>query len=306
MEADEAMKKLSVVTVTYNEGQVLKRYAQSLKKALAEIPSETWIVDNASNSETKEVLRGLKGFKVILNKENEGFGRANNEALRKVQSDYVLILNPDTEIPPNTIKEMLQYMDDHPEVGLLTCRVELADGSLDRACRRGFPTPWRSICRMLYLDRVFPKTKLFGGYNLTYLPEDKIVEIDSVAGAFMLTRKKVLDQVGLFDEKFFMYGEDIDLCYRIKKQGWKIIYHPGEKIFHHKGISSGIKGHTAKISAATKEHRARMIKHFHEAMHIFYNKHYKNSYPIWLNKLVMIGINIKMYAALERLRLFGY
>lgn len=300
------MKKLAVITVTHNEGHILKRYARSLKKALVGVPSETWIVDNDSNNETKDIIRGLKGFKIILNKKNLGFGRANNKAIRKAQSEYILILNPDTETPPSTIKKMIRYLDSHPKVGLLTCRVELFDGQLDRACRRGFPTPWRSICRMLYLDRLFPKTKVFGGYNLTYLPEDKISEIDSAVGAFMLVRSQTLEEIGLFDEAFFMYGEDIDLCYRIKERGWGIVYNPTAKILHYKGLSSGIKSHSAKLSSSSRHHRARMIRYFHDAMHIFYNKHYKNKYPDWLNKLIMAGINFKMQVALVRLKLFGY
>lgn len=300
------MTKLAVVTVTHNEGETLKKYARSLKEALKGINSEAWIVDNASNDETTQVIKGLTGFKFIFNKKNQGFGRANNKAIRKTRAEYVLILNPDTETPKNTIRKMLDYMDRHPEVGLLTCRVELFNGELDRACRRGFPTPWRSICRMLYLDRVFPKTKLFGGYNLTYLPEDKISEIDSAVGAFMLIRNKALKEAGIFDETFFMYGEDIDICYRIKKKGWKIIYNPTAKILHHKGMSSGIKAHSARMSSASQAHRARMIRHFHEAMHIFYDKHYKKVYPAWLTKIIMIGINLKMYAALMRLRQRGF
>lgn len=300
------MNNLAVITVTYNEGTALKRYASSLKAALKGISNETWIVDNASNDETRRIIKSLVGFNVIFNKKNQGFGRANNKAIRKTKSKYVLILNPDTETPKITIKKMLDYMDRHLDVGLLTCRVELFNGELDRACRRGFPTPWRSICRMLYLDRVFPKTRLFGGYNLTYLPEDKINEIDSAVGAFMLIRNQALKDVGIFDETFFMYGEDIDLCYRIKKKGWRIIYNPTARIYHHKGMSSGIKSHSSKMSTASQAHRAKMIRHFHEAMHIFYNKHYRKLYPSWLTKIVMAGINLKMYAALARLKLRGY
>ncbi len=300
------MNKLTVVTVTYNSAAQIKRYANSLRVALTGIASEIWIIDNASKDKTAIELKKHPFLKTILSAQNLGFGKANNLVLRKTKSDYFLLLNPDTVTPKNTIKKMISYLETNTDVGLVTCRVEKADGTLDLACRRGFPTPWRSITRMLYLDRVLPSTKLFGSYNLTYLPEEKINDIDSAVGAFMMIRGQALKEAGLFDEKFFMYGEDIDLCYRIKKKGWRIVYNPTAKILHLKGVSTGIKDHSAKISKASKEHRAKMIYHFHEAMHIFYNKHYKKSYPAWLTKLVMAGINLKMYAALTRLKLRGY
>lgn len=300
------MNKIDVVTVTYNSSNQVKTYAKSLKQALIGLKSQVWVVDNNSQDDTLRELHKNSFIKVIANRKNLGYGKANNQALRKLNSEYILLLNPDTETPKNTIHTMIKYMDQHENVGLITCRVEMAEGQLDRACRRGFPTPWRSICRMGYLDRLFPNSKIFGGYNLTYLPEDKVAEIDSAVGAFMLIRSKVLQEVGLFDEKFFMYGEDIDLCYRIKQKGWNIVYNPSAKIIHLKGVSSGIKAHSTQISLATQKQRAKMIYHFHEAMHIFYNKHYKNIYPAWLTKLVMAGINLKMYAALTRLKLRGY
>jgi GT2 family glycosyltransferase len=300
------MKKIAVVTVTYNSQHQIDRYSNSLSTALDGLDGEVWVIDNASKDGTKEELDKIKFIKKIYNSKNKGFGRANNQALQKIKSEYVLILNPDTVIPKNTLQYLLKYADKKKEVGLLTCRVELEDGTLDRACRRGFPTPWRSVCRMTYLDRIFPESKIFGGYNLTYLPENDIAEIDSAVGAFMLIKKKVLDTVGFFDEDFFMYGEDIDLCYRIKQAGWKIIYNPKVRVLHYKGVSSGIKSHSAKISTTDIRHRARMIRHFHLSMHIFYNKHYKNKYPTSLNKLIMGGINLKMWAALLRLHLLGY
>lgn len=300
------MNRIDVVTVAYNSSYQISEYARSLQQALIGLKSQVWVVDNNSQDDTLLELMKYQFIKVIANRKNVGYGKASNQALRKLRSKYVLLLNPDTKTPKSTIRKMLEYMDQHKNVGLITCRVEMSNGKIDRACRRGFPTPWRSICRMLYLDRIFPNIKLFGGYNLTYLPEDIISEIDSAVGAFMLIRGKALQEVGLFDEKFFMYGEDIDLCYRIKNKGWKIIYNPSAKIIHLKGASSGIKDHTARLSQATKKHRAKMIYHFHEAMHIFYNKHYKKLYPSWLTKIVMAGINLKMYAALVRLKLRGY
>lgn len=300
------MNKLSVVIVTYNNEDHIEKNIKSLKKALAGIKSKIFVIDNNSSDKTPAIIKTLDGIEVLINKFNRGFGRANNQALKKIKSEYALLLNPDTVTPKNTIAKLLEYMDNHQDVGLVTCRVEFPSGLLDRACRRGYPTPWRSICRLTYLDRFFPHSKTFGGYNLTYLPEDKITEIDSSTGAFMLIRKKALDQAGIFDEAFFMYGEDIDLCYRIKHAGWKIIYNPTAKAIHYKGVSSGISGNNTKLSKASKEHRALMIYHFHNAMHIFYHKHYEDLYPSWLTKLVMASINLKMYAALLRLKIRGY
>lgn len=277
---------LSIVIVNYNTKTLLK---QCLKSVFAskEIPIKVYVVDNASTDGSIDLVK--KDFPqatLINNKENLGFSKANNQALRLVDSKYVLLLNSDTVVLPETFKVMVDFMENHQKVGVSTCRVELPNGKLDRACRRSFPTPARSLWHMLFLSKVFPKNSLFAQYNLTFLPEHKTYEIDCPMGAFFLVRKEAIDRVGFLDEDFFMYGEDIDWAYRFKKDGWKIMYHPATKIIHYKKASWGSKRNPV------------LVKEFHRAMHIFYHKHYSLIYPTWQTKLVMVGINFKCWGAL--------
>ena len=178
------------------------------------------------------------------------------------------------------------------------CRVELMDGTLDKACRRSFPTPWVALSHYSFLDRLFPRSPFFSRYNVTYLPEEQTFEVDALVGAFMLVRKEAMDEVGLFDEDYFMYGEDIDWCYRFKKFGWKIVYHPVQKIVHHKGASSGLKKHSSTMSLDALHSRKRTLAAFYSSMSIFYRKHYTHSYPLLVHCLVIGGIRIKYVQSL--------
>ena len=201
-----------------------------------------------------------------------GYAYANNLGLRAVGYEggaspdalprYALLLNPDTVLPPDALANTVAFMDAHPDVGILGPRLVREDGSLDRACRRSFPTPAVSFYRFSGLGRLFPKSPRFGRYNLTYLDEHVQADVDSVVGAFMLMRGEALEQAGLLDETFFMYGEDIDLCYRIKKRGWRVVYYPQVTVLHIKG-------------AASRKASARAIMAFYDAMKIFHDKHYR-------------------------------
>ena len=168
-----------------------------------------------------------------------GFAQTGDEKLSESTPRYALLLNPDTLLPPSALQEMLNFMEAHPEAGVAGPRLVLADGSLDLACRRSFPSPDVSFYRLVGLSKLFPRSRRFGRYNLTYLDADEAAEVDSVVGAFMLVRAEALKQVGLLDESFFMYGEDSEWCYRIRKAGWPILYFPGAKIVHYGGASSG-------------------------------------------------------------------
>lgn len=293
-------QSVSVVIVSYNNQEILFPCLESLRltKGL-----KIYVVDNISS---KEFLSKLKKkfpeIELMHNDENVGFSRANNQALRLVKTPYTLVLNSDTTMPLETIPAMVDYMEKHPKVGMAGCRVELFNGKLDKACRRSFPTPWVSFTRYAYLDKIFPKSKLFASYNMTYLPEDETYEVDSLVGAFMMVRTKAMQQVGYFDEDYFMYGEDIDWCYRFWQKGWKIMYHPSVKVIHYKGASSGLKKHSAKMSPDALAGRVRTLDAFYNSMRIFYSKHYLHKYPRLLSWLVLFGVSVKHRLALLKLR----
>ena len=299
----DANKVVSVVIVSYNNQEVIYDCLKSLDNQLN---LKIYVVDNFSKQPFLETLKKkFPKINLIHNDENLGFSKANNQALRLVDTPYVLVLNSDTTVPPETIPAMVDYLEKHTKVGMVGCRVELVDGSLDKACRRSFPTPWVAFTRYSYLGKLFPKSKLFGQYNMTYMPEDETYEVDSLVGAFMLIRKKAMDEVGLFDEDYFMYGEDIDWCYRFWQKGWKIVYHPVVKIMHYKGVSSGLQKHSNKMTRAGLAGRRRTLDAFYNAMKIFYSKHYDKQYPRLLTEFVMLGVGLKHKLAALSLSL-GY
>ena len=225
------------------------------------------------------------------NESNEGFARANNRALARTAGRYVLLLNPDTRLREHTLSEMVELMDANPEVGLAGIKLVRQDGQMDRACRRGFPTPWNSLVRFLNLDRLFPNSRLFGGYNLTWRDPDGEYEVDAIVGAFMFFRREVLEEVGVLDESFFMFGEDLDWCYRVRRSDWKILYVGSKQVLHVKG-------------ASTRQNPRDMNAHFHRAMLIFHRKHLEERYPFFVNWIVScaIGARWALKAALLRIR----
>ncbi|MBI4036743.1 glycosyltransferase family 2 protein [Candidatus Daviesbacteria bacterium] len=289
-----SVEKLSISIVNYNAGEHILNCLNSLEHSTGGIELDIWIVDNNSEDESVEKIRKhFPGVHITSNKENVGFGKAHNQNLRKIKTELILILNPDTVVLPGTIDFMVQFMKNNMEVGAATCRIEKSNGSLDEASHRGFPTPWASF---LYY---FLKNDSL--YHLTKKDMNKAHEVDAISGAFFLTRKKVLDEVGLFDEDFFLYAEDIDLCFRIKQAGFKIMYIPDVKAVHLKGISSGIKSATFRISAATSESRSRAFNSFYSTMLLFYKKHLEQSYPFFINWLVYAGIRLKWWLAKRKL-----
>lgn len=191
--------------------------------------------------------------------------------------DYVLFLNPDTVLPANALAETVRFLVEHHEAGVVGPKVVKLDGSLDLACRRSFPTPSSSFFKLTGLSKLLPKSKLVARYNLTYLGDNETAEVDSVMGAYMLVRSRALEQAGLFDERFFMYGEDLDLAFRIKERGWKVFYYPAIEVLHHKG-------------AASRKQSDRSIREFYRAMHVFYHKHYAESRPGMVNAVITLGI----------------
>ncbi|MGB1253461.1 MAG: glycosyltransferase family 2 protein [Candidatus Promineifilaceae bacterium] len=277
---------LAVVIVNYNVEKLLRRCLQSVFCSVGDFRMEVCVVDNNSpDSSVEMVKREFPQARLIANSDNPGYSAANNQGLRllgvfdKIPPRYSLLLNPDTEVMPTTFVDAIAYMDAEPKVGVLGPKLLLPNGELDLACRRSFPTPEVSFYRMLGLSKLFPNTERFGRYNLTYKDIDELIEVDSVVGAFMLVRTSAIQQAGLLDEQFWMYGEDIDWAKRIKDNGWLVIYNPNIVTLHVKRASS-------------RQSKKAQIE-FYRAMLIFYYKHYQASTPTWLHWLIMAGIGFK-------------
>lgn len=287
--------KLSIIIVNYNTYSLTRQTIESVILKKHNFTYEIILVDNASvdgsiealeDTFKEEVEKGL--IHIVKNLANLGFAKANNIGMRMAQGEYILLLNSDTEVEGDCLEECLKQMEQEPRLGALGCKVMLSSGTLDHACKRGFPTPKASLYYFLKWDKKNPKK--YGQYAALHLGEDEVGEVDVITGAFMLMPKKVLDEVGLLDEDFFMYGEDIDLCFRIKEAGYGILYYPKERIIHYKGGSS-------------KRRRHKVIFDFHEAMWIFYKKHYIKRYNILVTALVGVGIWSKCLLELGKNRL---
>lgn len=256
---------ISIVIVNYNVKDLLFNCLKSIQDASKKLNVQTIVVDNNSIDKSVEYLTPLfPDVEFIANKENVGFSKANNQGFEISTGKYVLILNPDTVLNEETLNVMYDYMEKHPETGMSGCKVLNPDGSFQLSCRRGFPTPWNSFSKLFGLQSLFPKVKLFSGYNLTFKSIDDTYEVDALIGAFMFARKNVLDEIGGFDEQFFMYGEDLDLCYKVKEAGWKIDYVHTTTIIHYKGES-------------TRRSSIKEVKHFYESMEIYAKKHFSFS-----------------------------
>ena len=289
-------KDLSIIIVSYNTKDLTLQCIAKLQNALSKgsLLGEIIIVDNSSHDGSAERLKEMsngKDIKVILNTENTGFGKPNNQGLTQAEGRYILYLNSDVFVPEKPFLDALvNQMDESPLQGALTVRVNLASGAIDPASHRGFPTLWRSICYYVGLEKrtanIPVLNRLFGGYHLTYLPLTTKHEIDTPTGAFFLARKDILDTLGGFDEEFFMYGEDIDLAFRIKRLGYTIVYDPTYTVLHLKNQSGIKRKNDIGIQKKTRNY-------FYESMAIFYKKHYEKSYPRWISALVYAAINQK-------------
>lgn len=279
--------KLTIVIVNYNVKFYLEQCLISLRRALAGISAEVYVVDNHSKDHSVEYLsEHFPEIHIIDSPHNLGFARANNLAIGKSEAEYVLLLNPDTVVGEQTIKEAVLFMDEHPDAGALGVRMLDANGRSAKESRRGMPTPMVSFYKMVGLCARFPKHPKLGHYYMGDLPWDKSARIEVVSGAFCMLRKKALDEVGYLDEDFFMYGEDIDLSYRVLKGGYHNYYLPS-LILHYKGES-------------TQKSSFRYVHVFYEAMLIFLKKHYSG-----LSILFTIPIKAAIYgkATLALLRM---
>jgi N-acetylglucosaminyl-diphospho-decaprenol L-rhamnosyltransferase len=280
---------LAVVIVNYNVRDLLRRCLKSVFASQGEFTLIVCVVDNASTDDSVDMVQNnFPQVRLIANKQNVGYPVANNQGLRRLgvgsgpteeKPRYCLLLNPDTEVPPDAFMKMIAYLEQNSKVGVVGPKLVMPDGKLDLACRRSFPAPDIAIYRMLGLSRLFPRSRRFSRYNMTYLDEDELAEVDSVVGAFMMVRTEVIDQVGLLDERFWMYGEDLDWAKRIKDAGWHVMYNPEVTVLH--------------VKRASSKQNKRAEVEFYRAMLIFYYKHYQSQTPRLLHWTILLGLALK-------------
>lgn len=275
--------KLSVIIVNYNVKYFLEQCLYSVYKAAQNLDYETEIivVDNNSVDGSVEMLNTkFHKVKLIVNKQNKGFAKANNQAIKISKSEYILLLNPDTVVEDTTFKKVIAFMDSHPEAGALGVKMLDGKGKFLPESKRGLPTPSVALYKISGLSKIFPRSKIFGKYHLGFLDKNEINEVEILSGAFMLIRKKALDKTGLLDESFFMYGEDIDISYRLIKQGYKNYYFPKTRIIHYKGES-------------TKKSSINYVMVFYNAMIIFAKKHFSHKNANLFSSLIKTAIYLR-------------
>ncbi len=278
--------KLSVIIVNYNVEQFLEQCLNSAVKALEQCSGEIWVVDNNSIDGSVDMVREkFPQVHLIANKDNLGFSKANNQAMRKANGEYVLLLNPDTVVEEDTFRKVVDFMDEHPKAGGLGVKMLDGKGNFLPESKRGLPTPSVAFSKIFGLSRLFPKSKKFGKYHLGYLDKDEIHKVEILSGAFMMMRKTVLDEIGLLDEAFFMYGEDIDLSYRIIKGGYDNYYFPKTRIIHYKGES-------------TKKSSVNYVFVFYNAMVIFAKKHFSQKNARLFSALINLAIYFRASMAI--------
>lgn len=283
---------LSIIIVPYKCKDQLDITLAAVYASKTSYTYEVFIIDNDSRDGTVEMVRQkylsrpeLAAKTTLLENTNEGFGRANNRGLKLAKGDYILLLNPDTKVAPENFQVMLDFVKTRPDVGIATCKLIKANGELDWACRRSEPNPAVSFYRLFGLQKLFPKSERFGAYNLTNKPIDQETEVDACTGAYMLIPREAYEKVGGFDEAFFMYGEDLDLCFRVRAAGYKVWYYPKTMSYHYKGQSS-------------KKASVRSLRAFHHAMWIYYQKHYYHKYAKLISLAVFLAIKERMWRKL--------
>lgn len=277
--------KLSVIIVNYNVKFFLEQCLYSVQKACSKIEAEVFVVDNDSVDGSCQMVKE-KFSEVILieNHDNKGFSKANNQAIRQSKGEYVLLLNPDTIVEEDSFTKCINFMDNHPEAGALGVKMIDGKGRFLPESKRGLPTPAVAFYKIFGFSKVFSKSKRFGRYHLGHFDKDEVNEIDVLAGAYMFMRMSTLDKVGLLDEEYFMYGEDIDLSYRITKGGFKNFYFPDTTIIHYKGES-------------TKKGSINYVKVFYKAMAIFANKHFSKERASMFSLLINLAIYFRALLA---------
>lgn len=283
LENDSEVKRvdLSIVIINHNTRQLTGQTVDSILTVRPQITYEIIVVDNSDKEE--EQYKSDSPFVTVLEHiENKGFAHGCNTGAAIAKGDYLLFLNSDTIVQKDTLDASVLYMKQNPDIGGLGVQVVLKDGQLDHACKRGFPTPWNAFCYFAHLDRVFLNMPLFNGYRLGHLDRSKTHDVDAVTGAYLMMPAGLYEKLGGFDETFFMYGEDLDLCWRIKNAGYRVVYYAPVTCLHLKGQSG-------------KSSQNPVVQyHFYNAMIIFYDRYYQNKYPVWLTNAVKWAIRKKM------------
>ncbi len=277
--------KLSVIIVNYNVQYFLEQCLHSVYSAKKNFDIEVIVVDNNSADDSVKMLsEKFPDIHLIKNKTNSGFSVANNQAIKIATGEYILLLNPDTIVEPDTFEKTIAFMDAHHEAGALGVKMLNGEGDFLPESKRGLPTPLVAFYKLSGLSTLFPESKTFNKYHLGFLDDTEIHQVDVLAGAFMLIRKSVLEIVGLLDEKFFMYGEDVDLSYRITLAGFKNYYFPETKIIHYKGKS-------------TNKNSINYVIHFYKAMLIFSKKHFSKSNKLLFFIFIYPAVYLQIVAA---------
>ena len=280
---------ISIVILTYNTCDLTIRCLESLDKtAWGSLSKETIVVDNASSDKTPERVKKLFPHAYFIkNSNNFGFAKGNNVGIRKARGRYILLLNSDTEVSARAIPTMIAFMDSHQKAGASTCKLVLSDGSIDPACHRGFPTPWNAFSYYTKLEKLFPRTHVFGGYHEGYKNMNIPHEVDAISGAFFMIRRETVQDVGVLDESFFMYAEDIDWSYRMKHEGWQIWFVPTATVLHRKKQSG--RAHLLK------DRRLKSNEYFLISNRFFYTKHYGKKYSPAITFLVYAFYDIQLF-----------
>ena len=287
------MTELTIVIVNYNTTDYLDQCLESVARETHRCHFRVVVVDNASTDQDVAVLKeNHPTIDLLRNQENLGFATACNQGIRLCPASYYLLLNPDSLILDGAIDRSLEFLRSRSDVGIVGCRVLNPDGTLQLASRRSIPRLSTALYRLLRLSLLFPRSKVLARYNLTFLDEDSVHEVEAVSGSFLMFRAALLEKDGFLDESFFLYGEDLDFCYRALQKGWKVLYYPGAKITHFKRRSS---------------HRRtrKSTYHYYEAMGIFYRKHYGAQSNPFKNALVLAGIQLLYWSVLLRTAITG-
>jgi len=270
-DVDDRRPELGIAIVSYRVPELLRGCLASLRRAEDVDGLRVCVVDCASGDGSVEMVRReFPEVDLVASDKNLGYVGGNNVALARLRAldprpRFVLLLNPDTVVPPRALREMLDLFARYPDVGAAGPRLHLENGELDFACKRGFPSPATSLYHMIGLSRLFPRSRRFGRYRLTFVDERALADVDSVVGAFMMVRDEVVEAVGLLDDDFFMYGEDLDWAFRIKRAGWRVVYNGQVDVLHYKRQSS--------------RQSVRAVSEFYRAMRVFFRKHYASSTP---------------------------
>jgi GT2 family glycosyltransferase len=283
---------VSALIVSYNVCDLLRECLRAFYDS-SELPAQAVVVDNASSDGSPVMVeREFPQARVLRMPRNSGYGQANNAGLQHCQGRFILLLNPDVTVGPACVGALADFLLVRPDAGAVGPRLRRPDGSLDLAARRGFPTPSNAFYRFSGLSRLMPHSERFNRYNMGHRPETEVHEMDAGSGACLMVRRAAIDRVGFFDPDYYMYGEDIDLCYRLKDGGWKVFYLPSASAVHVKG-------------AATSQHTMRMMFEFHKAMWTFHVKHHADELPAFANGVVWAGIWTRWAVLSARSRLLG-